>query len=332
MALGADTYGKNTMLASLRRPAWNGLGQVFDKPVSTEEMLDLSHLSNWNLRMEELDTGEYCDKTEFKVLRDNPLMDGRTERLGIVGTRYHLFSNEELFDFGDTLTTQRRRWETAGALDGGRRVFATLVSTDDLVLDPNGSADTIRKYLLLTSSHDGSGTILAKKIDTRVECWNTLNIAFREAGPEFKIRHTQKMEEKISQAKKALGFADLYDEVFEREAMELFAKEMTLVQFEKIVLDMFPEPEEDKKGAAKKWNDKVDDILNIWQNSTKSVGNLPNNAWKGLQVLTEHNQWFRGIRKGDMENYYAAGAGFDLRTNRFRTEAYERMREFALTA
>jgi hypothetical protein len=102
-------------------------------------------------------------------------------------------------------------------------------------------------------------------------------------------------------------------------------------------MDVFPEPEEDVRGSQKKWDDKMDTILNMWQNSTGSVENLPNNAYKGLQVLTEHNQWFRGIRKDktgnpNTENFLAAGGGFDLKTNEFRTDMFLRMKEFALSA
>ena len=323
-----ERYGEMAAFASLRKPAWHDLGTVFDKPVSTKEMLELAHMANWNLRLRLLETDAYSDKDEFEVLRDNPFM-GRVERLGLVGKRYNPFDNESIFDFGDNLTNERRRWETAGSLDGGRKVFATLVATDDLVLDPNGAADVIKKYLLLSSSHDGTGVMTAKKVDLRVVCKNTLNIALGEGGAEFKIRHTQGMATKLEDARKALGFAELYDDVFEKEVQALFEAEMTMTQFERIVLDIFPEPDEEKKGALTRWENKIDTILDVWQDGTGSVTNLPNSAYKGLQVLTEHNQWFRGIRDNDEENFFAAGAGFDLKTNRFRTEAFERMKEFA---
>jgi hypothetical protein len=174
--------------------------------------------------------------------------------------------------------------------------------------------------------------MIVKMVNTRVVCQNTLNIALGEAGAEFKIRHTQGMETKIKDAKKALSLASLYDEVFEKEMTTLIQADMTLTQFESIVMDIFPEPEEDVRGSAKKWDDKMDTILNIWQNSTKSVEGLENTAYKGLQVLTEHNQWFRGIRSEGAENFLAAGAGFDLVTNRKRTEYFERMMDFALSA
>lgn len=334
MVAAVETYKDMAAFASLRQPAWHGLGTVFDKPVTTAEMLDLAHLSNWNLRMEPLDTGEYSDRVEYKILRDNPFMS-RIERLGIVGTRYKLFSNEELFAFGDNLTNEHRRWETAGSLEGGRTVFATLADPDDIVLDPNGAADVIKKYLLLKTSHDGSGKIVAKKINTRVVCKNTLNIGLAENGAEYSVRHTQNMEGRLAEAKEALGFAEEYDAEFEAAMQTLYQAEMTMTQFEKIVMAEFPEPDAEKAGAYTRWENKIDTILNVWSDSTNSVTGLPNNAYKGLQVITEHNQWFRGIRNEqgtenpNFENFHAAGMGMDKPTNDFRDRVYGRMMEFA---
>jgi len=336
MVAAIEQYKEMAAFASLRRNAWWDLegAHTFDKPVTTSEMLDLAHLSNWNLRMEVLDTGEYSDKVEYKVLRDNPFMS-RIDRLGIVGTRYKLFSNEELFAFGDNLTNEYRRWETAGSLFGGRQVFATLVSPDDIILDPNGSKDRIKKYLMLTTSHDGSGKIIAKKVNTRIECANTLNIGMRENGAEFSIRHTQKLEGRLAEAKLALGFAEDYDKEFEEAMKVLYAKEMTLTQFDRIVKAEFPEPDAEKAGAYTRWENKIDTIRSVWRGSSRSMDSLPNNAYKGLQVLTEHNQWFRGIRKDsetdtpNVENFLAAGMGFEKPTNDFRNRVFGRMMEFA---
>jgi hypothetical protein len=145
------------------------------------------------------------------------------------------------------------------------------------------------------------------------------------------------METKIQDARKALSLASIYDEVFEKEMQALFEADMTLTQFENIVMDIFPEPEEDVRGSLKKWNNKMDTILNVWQNSTGEVENLPNSAYKGFNVLTGWNQWHRGIRKDkngnpNVENFLAAGSGFDVKTNEFRTEVFGRMKEFALSA
>lgn len=326
MPAAVETYENMSAFASLREPAWHGLGTVFDKPVSTDKMLELAHLKDWNLRFvdaEDVMPDYSFNKRTLHVVRDNPFKPGHKDVLGTVGSRYNIFSNESIFDFGDTLTTGRRRWETAGSLEGGTTVFGTLVATDDIVLDPNGSADTITRYLLLTSSHDGSGNLIAKKTNTRVVCRNTLNVSLRGIGDEFKIRHTMNMEAKVEDAKQALGFADTYDAEFEREAKQMIEKTLTKDKFFAMVKDFYPEPTDNVRGRMTKWETKTQDIMHLWENGTDTVGNLPNSPWKAVQVLTEHNQWFRGIRAGNTENFLAAGAGFDLLTNKFRDDVWQ---------
>lgn len=328
---GLETYitedgNQLATFASLRQPGWHWLGTVFDKPVKTEKMLELARLNGWNLRFvdaEEVMPGYTFISKTLHVVRDNPFEKDKRDVLGTVGGRYRIFSNEEIFDFGDALTNGRRRWETAGSINGGRTVFATLVSTDDLVLDPSGQADTIKRYLMLTSSHDGSSTMIAKKVNTRVVCQNTLNVALGEKGDEFRIRHTQGMDTKLEDARLALGFADQYDEAFETEARRMIEAQMTKDQFFKMVKDVFPQPDDNTRGRLTKWETKTSDLMWLWEDGTKTVGGLEDSVWKGLQVLTEHDQWFRQVRKGNFENYLAAGAGFDNVTNARRTDLWK---------
>jgi phage/plasmid-like protein (TIGR03299 family) len=332
MTDAVETYGKMAAFASLREPAWHGLGTVFDKPVTTKEMLDLAHLSGWNIRF--VDAAEVMPDYDFvrptlHVVRDNPFV-GKKDVLGTVGSRYTIFSNEDIFDFGDTLTADRRRWETAGSLNGGTTVFATLVALDDLVLDKNGQADVIKKYTMLTSTHDGSSTLIAKKVNTRVVCWNTLNVALGERGDEFRIRHTQGMTTKLEDAAKALGFADLYDEEFEREAAALIEAEITKDKFLAITKSLFPEPDDNTRGRLTKWETKVQDLMAVWEGRTGSVDNLADTGWKAFNVLTEHNQWFRQIRSGNVENFLAAGAGFDNVTNSQRNAIFQTVKAAVL--
>lgn len=327
MVAAVEKYGEMAAFASLREVAWHGLGTVFDKPVSTTKMLDLAHLSKWNLRFvdaADVMAGYSFVKETQHVVRDNPFVKGQKDVLGTVGGRYRIFSNEEILDFGDTLTGGRRRWETAGSINGGTTVFATLVDLDDIVLDPNGSADTIRRYLMLASSHDGSSTMVAKKVNTRVVCKNTLNIALGEKGDEFRIRHTQGMDTKIEDAKRALGFAAEYDDIFEAEAKAMIEKTITKDAFWNLVTDIFPKPEDNVRGRETKWETKTADIMWLWENGTGTVDNIPDSPWKAFNVLTEHNQWFRQIRSGNTENFLAAGAGLDNVTNAYRDLAFKK--------
>jgi len=97
--------------------------------------------------------------------------------LGVVGERYHVLQNEDLFSFGDNILDGGGRWETAGSLKGGRVVFGSLALERETVLDPNGVADVVKTYLLINTSHDGSIAIQASITPVRVVCANTLNVA-----------------------------------------------------------------------------------------------------------------------------------------------------------
>lgn len=329
MVAAVETFGNLAAFASLRKSAWHGLGTVFDTPVSTAEMLDLSHLSGWNLRL--LSSDEFYGVKHAKpsqvVVRDNPFT-GEVEVLGNVGGRYNMLTNEDALDFGDKFSANRR-WETAGSIEAGTRIFATLAEADDIVLDPNGQGDTIKRYTLITTTHDGSGLVVVKRVHERVVCRNTLTVALGEAGAEVKVRHTKTMKERMEAGAKALGFLAENNVAFEAAAQKMIETSVSDKQFWDIVKDVFPEPKEDKKGSLTKWTNRTDTVVGIWNNSTGSMDNLDKSAWRAWQALTETNQWARGTRlietAAGQENFFAAGAGFDPVSDTFRQDTFDRV-------
>ena len=123
--------------ASLREPAWHGLGTVFESELTTSEMLKLAHLDNWNVRLESVSdlVPNYNFVSEsFMVLRTNPF-DQSTDVLSTVGERYKVVQNDELFSFADNML-DGGRWETAGSIKNGRVVFGSLALDREAVLTP----------------------------------------------------------------------------------------------------------------------------------------------------------------------------------------------------
>lgn len=300
--------------ASLREPAWHGLGTVFSEPVSTEEMLRIAHMDNWNVRMEEVNFGSaYVSKRPyFATVRDNPVTAGQRDVLGVVRERYKTFQNEQLFAFGDSLLTDGR-WETAGSIKNGSVVFGSLALDREFVLDPTGVADVISNYLMVSSSHDGSAAIQGTITPVRVVCQNTLNLALSTAAQTYKSRHTEKAEDRLKFAREALGMASEYLDAFEIEAQALYAAEVNNIQFLQIIEAAYPKPEEDVKGSMTKWTNKVDAIFDIWNGPTE-VG-IKGTGWGALNAMTERLDWGRAPRGGEIENIRAAASGFDAAMN-----------------
>ncbi len=317
MAHELETVNGQTAFASLREPAWHGLGTVFTEEVTTAEMLKLAHLDNWNVRLEDvaIPEGFASDRSFSFVTRTNPFNSEQNDVLGVVGERYVPLQNEDLFDFGDLMLDGGGRWETAGSIKGGRQVFGSLALERETILDPNGVSDKVNTYLLINTSHDGSVAIQASITPVRVVCANTLNLALsslkgnKGVKQSFKIRHTATASGKVQQAREALGLANTYMDKFDKLAQEMISKEITKAKFDEIVALAYPAPEKDAKGSFKKHNDKMDLIQSIYVGEYNNT--ISGTAWGAFNALTERLDWYRSGRGGDNESILASASGFD---------------------
>jgi phage/plasmid-like protein (TIGR03299 family) len=321
MAHDLESQNGVASFASFREPAWHGLGTVFDTEKNTAEMLSAANLNNWNVRLEDMPIPSHLtsDKQYQYVVRTNPTTNTQTDVLGVVGERYHVLQNEDLFSFGDNILDGGGRWETAGSLKGGRVVFGSLALERETVLDPNGVADVVKTYLLINTSHDGSIAIQASITPVRVVCANTLNVALNRTKKKdgvkqsFKIRHTQTANGKVQIARQTLGLANAYMDEFDKMAHAMIAKEISAKDFNDIILAAYPKPEKDNKGSFKKWENKVDVINDIYTGEYN--GMIAGNAWGAFNALTERLDWYRSARGGSNESILASASGFDPAIN-----------------
>lgn len=318
--------------ASRREPAWHGLGQVVNaETMDWREILTAANLDNWNVRTLDLSEllGEkynFGRQNPLLVVRDNPFGTDEIDILGQVTERYNVFSNEETFEFADNLVNGtdveliselKPSWETAGSIDEGRRIFGSLALEREIVIDENGAADTVKVYLLVTNSHDGSTKLTILVTPVRVVCQNTLNFALKGAHQSFKVKHTNSMKGRIEEARNALGLTDKYIKAFEKVAVNLHSQKVTDQKFFEIVKGVFgDEPEENIKGSQTKWQKNIDNAMGLWRGETQA--NIAGTGWAAVNALTELKQWGRGIRKGDTDSFFEAGAGFDLAANKER--------------
>jgi phage/plasmid-like protein (TIGR03299 family) len=308
-----EQYGDMASFASLREPAWHGLGTILDSEVSTSEMLSVAHLAGWDVRLDDLDLPGRSHKNFFAVTRKNPF-DGDRDVLGVVGERYKVLQNEDLFSFADNML-DGGRWETAGSIKNGTVVFGSLALDREVVLDESGVGDKVNTYLLVHTSHDGSLAIQASVTPVRVVCQNTLNYALSGVKQSYKIRHTSTATGKVQAAREALGLANKYLDEFEKEAQTLIEKQIDADTFFSIVKAAYPEPDKDVKGSVTKWTNKVDTLFDIYQGETVAKAGIMNTAWGAYNTLTERLDWFRNPRGGNAEGVLAAASGFDAATN-----------------
>ena len=296
-------------------PAWHNLANVLfdeDAHVTTADMLSSAKLNNWDVRLQPLviPDGYRSNANNQMVIRTNPF-DGGTDVLSVVGDRYKVFQNEELFAFGDGVLDGGAAWESAGSIKDGKVVFGSLVVPREFVLDPDGANDVTKTYLLVTTSHDGSAAIQANITPVRVVCQNTLNMAIRGSKQSFKIRHTATVAGRVDEARRVLGLTFNHMDAFENEARALFETAIDDKKFNEIITTLYPKPED---GSAKvsltKWENKIDILNDLYHNSPTNA-NIKGTAWGVFQAMTERLDYYRFARKGTNEGVWAAASGFD---------------------
>ena len=321
-----EQYGDMASFASLREPAWHGLGTILTDEVTTSEMLQAAHLDNWNVRLDDINLPGRSHREFFAVTRTNPY-DGERDVLGVVGERYKVVQNEELFSFADNML-DGGRWETAGSIKNGTVVFGSLALDRETVLDPNGATDKVNTYLLVHTSHDGSLAVQASVTPVRVVCQNTLNMALGVVKQSYKIRHTQTVQGKVAIAREALGLAHQYLDEFDKQAQELITAEINDQQFFEIITNVYPKPEKDAKGSMTKWETKIDTLNDIYFGPT--CENIKGTAWRAYNALTERLDWYRNPRGGNAEGVLAAASGFDAATNAAKNTMLRAVKAVAL--
>ena len=185
----------------VRETPWHGLGTRVMEAPGSEEALEVAGL-NWMVRQEPIYTDNNLLIPGYKAnVRDS---DNRV--LGVVTDRYKVVQNDEAFAFTDELLGEGVRYETAGSLQNGRKVWILARMPREFII--NG--EQISPYLVFSNTHDGSGAIKVAVTPIRVVCNNTLNLALSTAKRSWSMIHTGNVKGKMEEARQTLFMAEKY--------------------------------------------------------------------------------------------------------------------------
>ena len=194
-----------TMFYTREKP-WHGLGTKVEEAPCSADALYMAGL-DWQVIQEPIytDTGEIIPGYKANV------RDSDRKVLGVVTDRYKIVQNHEAFAFTDSLLGSGVRYETAGSLQEGKRVWLLARLPREYII----AGERISPYLVFSNTHDGSGSVKVALTPVRVVCNNTLNLALNTASRSWSMMHTGNIKDKIQEAK---------DTLFMAEEMELIAK------------------------------------------------------------------------------------------------------------
>ena len=240
-----------TMFSVRERP-WHGLGTVVESAPSSKEALELAGL-DWQVHQKDISVLWGRTIPGYKAnVRDT---DGVV--LGVVTDKYRVVQNEDAFAFTDELLGEGVKYETAGSLNGGRKVWILARLPREYVI----SGERISPYLVFSNTHDGSGAIRVAITPIRVVCNNTLNLALARAERSFSMIHTGNINEKFEEAKKTLFMADTYMEELGKEFERLRSIKVSDAQVEEYVNMLIPLDEDATATQIKNARTLRNDIL-----------------------------------------------------------------------
>lgn len=217
---GLDTTGGRVALMTAGEAPWHRLGVNVRDAVGSADALRLAGLqwpvSKMPMSYRNPVTGEVIDSADtFAIVRGD-----NGAQLGTVGTRYKPFQNADGFAMLDgVLGSFGARYEAAGSLHGGKRVFM-LVRLPKQAFTV-GHRDQVEAFALFTNPHDGSGVAECFATSERVVCNNTLRIARNGRKGGVGIRHTGNLRDRIDAARAALNLTVQGFETFAEQSQVL---------------------------------------------------------------------------------------------------------------
>ena len=215
----------------VREVPWHGLGtRVMNAPTS-KEALELAGL-DWQVVQEPI----YTETEELHERYKANVRDSDRKVLGVVTDRYKVIQNEEAFAFTDELLGEGVRYETAGSLQGGKKVWLLAHMPHEYII----SGERISPYLVFSNTHDGSGAIKVALTPIRVVCNNTLNLALSTAKRSWSMIHTGDIKGKMEEAKNTLFMAEKYMDELGKEFEKMKMHTLTDTKVMQYIEELLP--------------------------------------------------------------------------------------------
>ena len=259
----------------VRETPWHGLGTMVQEAPTSADALRLAGL-DWTVDQQDvvLESGLLVPGYKVNVRSTDQTV------LGIVTDRYRVVQNSEAFAFTDNLIGGDVRYETAGSLSGGRKVWMLAKLPDKLI-----AGDQTETYMCFSNTHDGSGAIRVCMTPIRVVCNNTLNYALNTAKRSWSVRHTGDISKKIHEARMCLEMGEMYMDGLAQYADDMANLTVTNEEIAAILDELFPVEEDATKRMKENVQKMKDEYMVCW--FAPDIAKFRNTAWGALNAMSD---------------------------------------------
>lgn len=208
---------------------WHGLGIPLLNPPTVHEGIVAAGL-NWSVGMKPLFTSDGTPVPAQATFRQD---DGKI--LGVVGPQYKPLQNIEAFNFFDPfLQNGLATLETAGSLRQGTRIWVLAqIKADPMKVV---GEDEVRKFILLSNSHDGTTAVRVGFTPIRVVCANTLAMAIDSRDSALiRVRHAGDVAANVQKLGEIMNLANATFEANAEQYRFLTTKQINAADLKKYV-------------------------------------------------------------------------------------------------
>ena len=275
-----------------REKPWHGLGTRVDNAPTSADALKLAGL-DWQVVQEPIYTGTGEVISGYKA----NIRDSDRKTLGVVTDRYKIIQNREAFAFTDSLLGNGVRYETAGSLQEGKRVWILARLPREYII----SGERISPYLVFSNTHDGSGAVKVALTPVRVVCNNTLNLALTTASRSWSMIHTGNIKDKIQEAKDTLFMAEQYMDSLGIEFERLRKQKVTENQVNEYIEQLLP-IEKDATPVQERNTIKLRDDIKRRYYDAPDLQGIGNNAYRFINAVSDFATHSNPLRRTEKYN------------------------------
>ena len=278
---------------------WHGLGEELPPGQPIETWVNAARL-DWRIQMLPVQY-QFQGRSHTMPERFVLARDDNGAALSVVSPDYQIVQPKEVLEFYRELVESRHyTLETAGALDGGRKVWA-LAKTGLVANVAGDPADELGAYVLLATSCDKSLATTATFTSIRVVCQNTLGFAFDDLKANqrrhIKVDHSRKFDPRP--IKEQLGLIDKAWSRFMEQVNPMAKRTLKGPAAQKFVESLFlsdKDLEEGKQPSSARYNE-INQIMSLFHSAPgQEIETAKDTLWGAVNAVTNYVDHVRSIR------------------------------------
>lgn len=290
-----------------RSEIWHGLGNELHQDSTIEEWKTQAGM-DWSIIESPVTymgvDGQTHTMNDKKVL----FRSDTSVPLSVVGSDYKTIQPGEVLEFFRDLVAGTGMFiETAGCLFGGKRFWAMANTTKASYVGKK--EDTIKGYLMLATSADGTLATVAQFQSVRTVCNNTLRLALAEKETN-RVRVTHRSNFDADMVKRRLGLVDEAWVSFLEDMNELANKKITDAAAKNFIDSLILSKPDDVEKSSMQSKNQADLILRLYKGDGMGADAAYGNLWGVLNSITEyvdHNSRNRTADQRLWNQFFGAG-------------------------